>query len=112
MDKRSAIIVAVITGVALELGIHALTGRREAWDSPTFWTLGVPLAMVVAVAIGYLARGANWVWAWLICPAQVTTMMLEQGEILIWPLLMVLAGVLGVPFLVVAFVASKFRPAT
>ena len=83
----------------LEFGIHAISGRREAWDSRQFWT------------IGYLARGADWVWAWLICPAQVTTMMLEQGEIQIWPLLMV-AGVLGVPFLFAAFIGSKFRPAT
>ncbi|MGH9147124.1 MAG: hypothetical protein ACRD1Q_10475, partial [Vicinamibacterales bacterium] len=29
--------LVIAVGVALELRIHALSGRREAWDSPLYW---------------------------------------------------------------------------
>ena len=32
-NKRSAILLSAAIGMALELGIHAMSGRREAWDS-------------------------------------------------------------------------------
>ena len=44
-------------------------------------------------------------------PSQVTVMMLRTGEIGgLWPLMVVLASVLGTPFLFAAFIASRFRP--
>jgi hypothetical protein len=59
---RGAIITAMLTGVTLELSIHALAGRREAWDSAQFWTVGLPAALVVPLAIGFVSRGCNWIW--------------------------------------------------
>jgi hypothetical protein len=35
MLRRPAVIaLSIVTGVALELGVHLASGRREAWDSP------------------------------------------------------------------------------
>lgn len=110
MSKQTTIALAVLTGVLLELGVHALSGRREAWDSAQYWTIGLPLAGLAAVAIGYLARGTDWIWTLSIIPSQVTTMMVRNGEIGgLWPLMMVLGAILSAPFLLAAFVGSRFR---
>jgi hypothetical protein len=89
LDRRATIALSILTGIALELAIHAMTGRREAWDSSQYWSVGLPIAGVVALLLGYLAGGRRWIWTLLIVPAQVTTMMLRNGEIgTLWPLMM------------------------
>jgi len=111
LGTKVTIAVAVATGVLLELGIHALSGRREAWDSPQFWTIGLPGALVVSALLGFLARRKDWLWSFAIVPAQVTTMMVRSGEVGgLWPLAAALSAILSSPFVAVAFIASRFRP--
>ena len=111
LKTRTVIVLVVATGVALELGIHALSGRREAWDSPLYWTLGLPAAMVASVIIGFVARRADWLWSAALVPSQVMTMMVRSGEISgLWPLMLILSSVLSTPFIVASFIGSRFRP--
>jgi hypothetical protein len=106
--RQYAIIASIATGAALELVVGALGGRREAWDSGLYWSAGLPAALVAAAAIGYFAGRREWYWTGLIVPSQVTVMMLRSGEIGgLWPLMVVLASVLGAPFLLAAFIASR-----
>ncbi len=112
IGRRGVIIAGIVVGVALEVGIHALSGRREAWDSPEFWTIGIPSALAVSIVIGFLSRSRDWIWTFVIVPSQVTIMIVRSGEIGgLWPLAMILSSVLGVPFVIAAFVGSRFRPA-
>ena len=108
LNRRVTIGIAIATGVALELGIGALSGRREAWDSGLYWTGGLPIAGAVAVLLGALAERRDWLWAFAIVPSQITTMMLRSGEIsIIWPLTVALGVVLSTPFAGLAFLGSK-----
>ena len=71
MARRWVIIaLALATGVALELGIHLVTGRREAWTTRWYWTVGLPCAGLAALAIGLMSRQADWLWAFLIAPVR------------------------------------------
>jgi hypothetical protein len=111
LRRWTIVALSVATGVALELGILALSGRREAWDSPQYWTIGLPSALVVSLVIGFLSRRKEWLWTLVIVPSHVTTMMLRSGEIGgLWPLTMILSAILSVPFVVAAFIGSRFRP--
>ena len=111
LKTRLVVCLVIATGVALELGIHALSGRREAWDSPLYWILGLPAAGIASVVIGFLSQRADWLWAAAIIPSQVMTMMVRSGEISgLWPLMLVLSSMLSTPFVVASFVGSRFRP--
>jgi len=113
LDRRAIIVLSVLTGIALELAIHAMTGRREAWDSTQYWSVGLPFAGVVSLLLGYLARGRQWIWTILIIPGQVTTMMVRNGEIgTLWPLMMILAAVLSLPFAGAAWIGARLRART
>ncbi len=108
--KQATILLAIATGVALELGIHALSGRREAWDSTQYWTIGLPLAGLAAVGIGWLARRRDWLWSFAIVPSQILTMMVRSGEIgNLWPLALVFGSILSTPFVFASFLGSKLR---
>jgi len=108
LDTRVTIALAVVVGAGLELGIHALTGRREAWDSGAYWAIGLPVALASSFAIGWFARGRAWMSTWLIVPAQVFTMMARSGELGgLWPLAVAMSACLSVPFVVAAFAGSR-----
>ena len=110
MEKRAVVLAAVLTGVALELGIHAVSGRREAWDSTQYWTIGIPSALIVSAAIGFLSRGRDWIWTLVVIPSQVMTMTVRSGEIGgLWPLMLMLSAVLSAPFVIAAFIGSRLR---
>jgi hypothetical protein len=112
LNTWTTAILCILTGVGLELGIHALSGRREAWDSEEFWTLGLPVAFLVSVIIGLLSRRRDWLWALAVAPSQVATMMIRSGEIGgLWPLTIVFSSILSAPFVVAAFAGSRLRRA-
>jgi len=111
LDRRGVIVTAALTGVALEIGIHTLSGRREAWDSPEFWVIGLPAALLISAVVGYRSRTNDWIWTALIVPSQVVTMMVRSGEVGgLWPLTVALSSILSLPFVIAAFIGSRFRP--
>ena len=109
-----AVVVALsfVTGILLELIVHAVTGRREAWDSPVFWTYGLPAAIAASFAIGLLARGRAWLGTLAVAPGQVAAMMVRSGEMgTLWPLALALAALLSAPFVGASFLGWKARAA-
>jgi hypothetical protein len=118
VTRRGLVIaLAIATGIAVELGIEALSGRREAWDSEFYWMIGLPIAMLMSVLVGFLAERRDWLWAAAVVPSQVVTMMATSGDLgpdglIMMPIMAVLASVLGAPFVAASFVGSKFRRLT
>jgi hypothetical protein len=112
MNRAHVFIVSLLTGIALELGIQLLSGRQEAWDSVLYWRFGLPVAVAISAAMGALSREGAWRWTSVIVPAQVLTMLVQRGEPGgLWPLALAFSLILSAPFVVVAFVVSKLRPA-
>jgi len=113
LRRPSLVILCVLVGFGLELGVHALSGRREAWDSAEYWTIGMPLAIIASGSLGFLSGRRDWLFTSVIVPSQVMTMMVRSGEIgSLWPLAVALSSILSTPFVVAAFVGSRFRPKT
>jgi hypothetical protein len=110
LSQRTTVLLSIGVGVSLELAIHALSGRREAWDSPLFWTLGLPAAAIASAAIGFFARGSDWRWTVVVVPSQTMTMMVRSGELGgLWPLAVILSAILSAPFVLASFLGSRFR---
>jgi predicted permease len=110
LSRRALVLLGVVTGIALELGVQALGGRREAWDSPAYWTIGLPIVVLASVAFGFLSRERDWIGAVVIVPSQLLTMMARNGEVGgLWPLTIALSSILSTPFIVAAFIGSRFR---
>ncbi len=108
MTQQTALWLSLLIGILLELVVHAVSGRREAWDSPVFWIFGLPAALVASFVIGLRASGRAWLATLAVAPGQVATMMVRSGEIgNLWPLTLVLSAFLSAPFVAASFAGSK-----
>jgi hypothetical protein len=111
LSLRAALWLSIAVGVSLELGIHLATGRREAWDSSLYWTVGLPATVLTSVVIGYLSRGRAWLSTLAIVPAHVLTMMVRSGELGgLWPLTVALSAILSAPFVGASWIGSRLHP--
>jgi len=106
---RSAVLIAVVVGVALWFAASLLTAKREPWDGPAYWTLAYPLAIAACALLGYRFPERPWRWALVLFESQFVAMCLRNGELgNLWPLGMILFAVVALPGVVAAQVAARF----
>ena len=97
----AAILAWVVPWVTLE--------GMEAWDHSSYFTVSLPLMMLVAGAVGYLARLRPWRWPLVMLLAQaITALILSGGPGNLFPLGVVAFAVLSVPIAIAAWVGAWF----
>jgi hypothetical protein len=102
--------VALAAGASLWLGTAAVSGRREAWDSPLYWSAAYPVCIALAALLAYLAPERPARWALAIMLVQPVAMALASGgEFGLLPLGLLLFAILALPAVFAARVVSRFR---
>jgi hypothetical protein len=108
LASRSATAIALVSGAVLWVATTTLTGRREAWDAPVYWTVTYPIGLVISAILGYLSRDRPWRWGMALMLAQAVMMAALAREFGLLPLGLILFGVLAVPLMLVARGAARF----
>ena len=100
-------VLAFLVGAADWELVSKLGNRREAWDNPLYWQLGLPLLALTAFVLCLVWRERPWRWAaWLIAGqmAWSLALALAQGGVPnLLPLGLVMFGLLGIPCLAAAY---------
>jgi hypothetical protein len=83
----------------------------DAFDSPLYWTLGLPVTALACAVFGYAGARAAWRWPFVVFGAQFATATIGRGGDPgnLWPLSLVLFGGLAVGHLAPAFVGLGLR---
>jgi hypothetical protein len=100
------LIVALAGGAAIWIGIAGISGRREAWDSNVYFTVGIPLSCVLAFVLGIVEPARSWRWGVAPFAGQFLAMLLTQGVGNLLPLGMIAFAVLSIPAVVAARVGA------
>lgn len=106
LASRWAMVSALVAGAVLWVATTTLTGRREAWDAPAYWTVTYPLGLLVAGLLGWLAPDRAWRWGLALMVAQAITMAILSREFGLLPLGLIMFGVLAVPLILVGELAA------
>ena len=109
MTAQAAYAAAIVSGAVVWLAISIFGGRREAWDSPLYWLLGYPAALIVAGVLGYLHPQRAWRWPLAFMWTQAAVMAVTAASFGLLPLGLILFAILGVPPMLVAVVAARLR---
>jgi hypothetical protein len=71
--------VSGAVGVAVGIIISQVGQRREAWDSPYYWTFGVPALIAGALVSGFFARRNRLAIGYAPFLGQLITMVIRTG---------------------------------
>ena len=101
---------ALAAGASLWLGTAAVSGRREAWDSPLYWSAAYPLSIAVAALLAYAAPARPARWAFAVMLVQPIAMVLASGnDFGLVPLGLMLFAILALPAVLVARLVARLR---
>jgi hypothetical protein len=98
------------------LSIPLFTGRagiREAWDSPSYWSRGIPLLLLLLVAAGWASKDVPWKLALSAVAGHFLAVVLVRqptADFGMLPLSLVLLGVPGLgAFTLAAWLGQEVR---
>jgi len=100
---------ALASGALLWLGVAAVSGRREAWDSPLYWAVAYPVCIALAALFAYIAPQRPARWAFSVMLVQPIVMALGSSDFGLLPLGLMLFAILALPPFAAAKVAVSVR---
>lgn len=103
MKKYLPFIEASCVGVGVWVGIGSWRGIREPWDSPEYWTVGLPVMAFCVFLIAVFAPQKPWRWAGVMMLAQAVCGFVQAfPDVSLWPLSLVMHLLLTIPLIVVS----------
>ena len=94
-------------GFALWVLIPILTGRREAWDSSIYFTVGIPVMAVVSGFLGYLLPGSWWHFGLAAFLSQAVYIIVKGPTANMLPPGLVVLAVFCVPYFATACLGAR-----
>ena len=101
--------LAIIGGAVLWQGTATISGKTEAWDDPSYWSVTYPLSILLAGWLGYQFPEKPWRWGYAIMYGQAGMMMLFNSGFGLLPLGLILFGLLALPAAVFAQIIARIR---
>ena len=95
-------------GIAVWIAVSTVSGRREAWDSESYFLIGMPVVCAASAALGFLQPRRPWRWGVAPLAGQFSWMLVTQGPGNLLPLGVVVFGVLSIPSIVTARIGAFF----
>jgi len=111
-NTRLAYAAAMIGGVLLWMVTAAVSGRMEAWDAPLYWKAAYPLGIALAGFLGYWVPEKAWRWGLALMLVQGVMPVLGGAGLGLFPLALVMLGVLALPPMAAALLGSRIRRRT
>jgi len=99
--------ISASVGVAVEIIISQIGQRRESWDSPYYWTFGVPAMIAGALICGFLARRSRVSIGYAPFIGQLITMVVRTGGGSMLPLGVIFSGFIGLSGVAAAFAGAS-----
>lgn len=106
-NEYAPFVLAALAGLAVCLAITFATGRKEAWDSEVYFSVGIPVLCATIFAIGYRFPERPWRWTMSMAAGQTVAMLSAGNSLSLWPLSVVAMTILSVPQFIAGSLASQ-----
>ncbi len=104
--SKTAYRLSIVAGLVLWVLTAVIGGRAEPWDTPLYWVVSYPLAILIAGFLGYVFPQRPWRWALVVMFMQVVVMLFGGSGLGLLPLGLIFLGVLSLPAIALAKLAS------
>ena len=97
---------SALCGLVVCLAISLATGRKEAWDSSLYFSVGMPAMVLAIFAISYLFPRAAWRWTLSMALGQSIALLLGGNSLSLWPLAILAMLLFSLPQFASGYVGS------
>jgi hypothetical protein len=94
-------------GAAAWVVVAIAGGRREAWDSPLYFTYALPVLALTVASVAYFVPVRVWRWAMFPFWAQAVVAFLQNPAANLLPLGLIVFSVFGAVCLVPAVIGAQ-----
>jgi len=101
-------LTALTLGIVVWVVITSVSGRREAWDSSLYFSVGMPLVCAGSMVLAIFEPAQSWRWGIVPFAGQFLSMMASEGVGNLLPLGIVAFGIFSLPAIVAARVGAFF----
>ena len=105
-------VIAIMIGVLTCGVISMISGRKEAWESPSYFSVGMPVVCAASAILGFIESQKAWRWGIAPLVGQFFWMLFTQGPGNLLPLGLIAFGVLSVPSIITAKIGAFVRRRT
>lgn len=105
----SALGIAAVLGLVLWTATAMLGKRIEPWDSPAYWTLAYPAAVVLCGLLGFVFPERPWRWALTLMSMQLFVMLAGGSGFSLLPMGVIVMAVLALPGIGLAYLCALAR---
>ncbi|HKV75286.1 MAG TPA: hypothetical protein VJN95_12270 [Gemmatimonadales bacterium] len=109
LSERWAAAVSFAAGFGGWIAVSSLSHRREAWDSPLYWSGLFPILLLLSAILGFFSPERAWRWGLWMAAGQLAIMFLREPSGSLLPLGVILFSFLGAVAGVPALIASQVR---
>jgi hypothetical protein len=99
---------AVLAGLVTCMAVVLATGRREAWDAGAYYSVGIPVMVVVIFIIAWVFPERAWRWTLAMAVGQSLSAFLQGSSLSLFPIAIVFMTVVSVPQFVAGYVAARW----
>jgi hypothetical protein len=99
-------LIAAVGGAVIWVLVASVSGKREAWDSGLYFSVGIPAVCLISMAFGYFEPARPWRWGVAPLAGQFLWMLLSQGPGNLLPLGVIVFAVFSVPSIVTAYMGA------
>jgi hypothetical protein len=100
-------LLAAAGGAAIWALVSLASGRAEAWDSPLYFSVGIPAGCLISMAFAFFEPERAWRWGVAPFVGQFLWMLVSKGPGNLLPLGIVAFGVLSIPSIIAAWVGAS-----
>lgn len=97
-----------LCGLIVYLAITLASGKNEAWDDGSYYSIGIPVMCLAAFVIGYLFPARPWRWALSMAAGQSVGAILHGSSLNLLPLAMIFMAIISIPQFLAAFLGAKY----
>lgn len=110
MDRFLPYFFSALIGALVWIVIGAVVDTQEAWDSPVYFTVGLPVMALSVITVSGIWPSSPWRWAvFMVLPQAVAMFCQGYSSLNLWPLTLAMFFVLVLVLNVVAYLGSIIR---
>ena len=110
MNKNTPLLISAVLGAVTWVGIGALSGKTEAWDSSLYWSVGFPFMSIAVLLIAVKWPEKPWRYGVVTMVVQALVGFIQAfPNINLWPLSIFLLLILSLPLVIAASLGSIIR---